>query len=177
MYKHLKVSLTSAQAKSAVAGKAVKVKAGQIDSGDSIIFLHPTNYKLLTKAKKNGKGATIQLSSGEIEATRMSDMTGSGIFNWLKKGWNWAKNNWDSTLKPIASAIADVGVPALATAVGAPQLAGVARSGLKDLTGVGIENKTTKKKLVKGSEEAKAHMSAIRAKRKGKKQSGAGLYI
>lgn len=56
--------------------------------------------------------------------------------------------------------------------VGAPQLAGVARSGLKDLTGVGV--RPAKKKLTKGSEEAKAHMASIRAKRKIK---GAGLFI
>lgn len=173
VFKHLKLNLTPAQARSSASGKAIKVKASQIDSGDKIVFVHPVNYKLLMKSKKAGKGCTLTLSPGEIEATRQSDMMGSGIFDFLKKGWNWVKNNWDSTLRPIASAIADVGVPALATAVGAPQLAGVARSGLRDITGVGIEGKPAK-----GSQAMKDKMSALRAKRKGKKTtSGAGLFI
>lgn len=177
MYKSLKLDLTPDQVKKSIQGKTIKITNKQIDNGENTVLLHPTNYRILIKAKNSGKGANIILSAGEIEATRQSDLEGTGIFDWLKKGWNWAKNNWDSTLKPIASAVADVGVPALASALGAPQLAGVARSGLKDLTGVGAQPKT---KLVKGSDETKAYMANLRAKRKGKKKpstAGSGLYI
>lgn len=170
MYKTLKLDLTPAQAKASASGKAIKVKASQIDSGSNVLLLHPVNHKMLTKSKASGKGCTLTLSPGEITATQQSDMEGTGIFDFLKKGYNFVKNNWGA-IKPIVSAVGDAVAPAFGPT-------GVAVRGLvKEVTGVGIEAKPAKKKLVKGSEEAKAHMSAIRAKRKGKKQNGAGLYI
>jgi hypothetical protein len=161
MYKQIKLSLTKQQAKKATDGKTIRIKADQIDSGDNIVLLHPTNHKILMKAKKSGKGCTIELSAGEIEATKMSDLSGTGIFDFLKKGYDWTKNNWGS-IKPVLSAVGD------AVATIAPQTAPV-RSLVKGLTGVGI---------TKGSQEAKDKMSMLRSM-KGKKKNlkGEGLYL
>jgi hypothetical protein len=157
MYKQIKLSLTSAQAKKAVTGKSIRIKADQIDSGDSTLFLHPTNYKIIMKAKKLGRGATIELSAGEIEATKMSDLEGTGVFDFLKKGYDWVKGNWGS-IKPVLSAVGD------AVATIAPQTAPV-RGLVKGLTGVGI---------TKGSQEAKEKMAMLRSMRGKKKTKGLG---
>lgn len=170
-FKTLKLDLTPAQAKASANGKAIKVKSSQIDSGSNVIMLHPVNHKMLTKSKTSGKGCTLRLSPGEIYATQQSELEGTGIFDFLKKGYNWVKNNWGS-IKPVLSSVGD------AVATIAPQTAPV-RGAVKALTGIGIEGKPAKKKLIKGSDEAKSRMSAIRAMRKGKKTTvkGEGLFI
>jgi hypothetical protein len=162
MYKTLKLDLTPAQARASANGKAIKVKSSQIDSGDKIVFLHPVNYKLLMKAKKGGKGATLMLSAGEITATQQSDMEGTGLWSGLKTAYNWVKGNWGA-IKPVLSSVGD------AVATIAPQTAPV-RGAIKALTGVGV-------KPAKGSPEMKEKMAMLRAKRKGKKTEGAGLFI
>lgn len=64
------------------------------------------------------------------------------MWSWLKGAaksvYNFAKDNWN-VIKPVVSKIADAAVPALATAVGQPELAVAARGGLKALTGVGVK--------------------------------------
>ncbi|CEG36189.1 uncharacterized protein PHALS_00511 [Plasmopara halstedii] len=89
----------------------------------------------------------------------VNERQGGSIFSWIKdKALPWIKSNW-GLLKPVASALADVAVPAAATFFGAPQAGPAANMGLKTLTGVGVSSKSGK--LVKESAEAKAHMAAI----------------
>ncbi|GMF27118.1 unnamed protein product [Phytophthora lilii] len=57
----------------------------------------------------------------------------SSIWESIKKAFKFAKNSG------ILSRAADVGIPALATALGAPQGAIPARAGLKAMTGIGVD--------------------------------------
>ena len=108
--------------------------------GSNKIYLHPMNAKLLGKAIKNGKGCNnIKLTGGEINHNIIN---GGSIWSILKSlGSTIYKGLTSPEGKKILGSIADVVVPAGATFLGAPELAGVARSGLKELTGVGIKEK------------------------------------
>lgn len=66
------------------------------------------------------------------------------------------KQNYD-VIKLVLSRVADAAIPALATAVGAPELAVPDRALTKSLTGVGLK---------KGSPEMKAKMARVRAAKK-----------
>lgn len=136
VYKPYKLHLSRGQATKAVKGQPIRLRHNQLNTGNIVILLHPMNYKVLNDAFRKKKGAVITLGPGEIEATKSSEMDGTGVFDFFKKAYNWVKGNW-SSIKPIVSAIADVAVPAAATALGVPQAGIVARSGLKKLTGVG----------------------------------------
>jgi hypothetical protein len=66
------------------------------------------------------------------------------VWSWLKGAaksvYNFGKKNWD-VIKPVLSRVADAAVPAAATYLGQPALGTVARTGLKELTGVGVSKK------------------------------------
>lgn len=151
VYKPYRLNLTKAQITKAAAGKPLRLKYDQLNNGNYIILLHPSNYKLIVDALKKNKGVTIPgLSPGEIQATKDSDMEGTGIFDWLKKAYNWTKNNW-GTIKPVLSSVGD----AVATLVPG---AAVPRAQFKALTGVGLRQKGPNGRFVK-------------------KGTGAGLYL
>lgn len=120
-------------------------------TGGRVMLMHPANAKLIKAAKAKGKGVSgLQLAGPEItndiewHDSMGGSMNGGSLWSWLKKAGSsvgkFFKDNWD-VIKPIASRIADAAIPAAATYFGQPQLAGVARSGLKELTGVGIKEK------------------------------------
>ena len=143
------------------------IKSGKLSltasdlKGNRVMLLHPSNAKALKKAQKMNKGITgMSLSGGEI----MTDMEyhdsmggsvmGGSVWSFLKNAgksaYKFAKDNWQ-ILKPIVSKIADVAVPALATAVGQP-MAGVAgREALRGLTGVGMKEKMARVRAGKKS--------------------------
>jgi hypothetical protein len=122
--------------------------------GNRVMLLHPMNAKKVREAKSKNKGITgMGIAGGEIMADieyhdmAGGSMNGGSLWSWLKKAgksiYNFAKDNW-GLIKPVVSKIADVAVPALATAVGQP-MAGVAgRQALKQLTGVGMADKMAK---------------------------------
>lgn len=129
--------------------------------GDRIMLMHPANAKLVKSAKSKGKGISgITLSGPEImndiewHNSMGGSINGGSLWGWLKGATKFVKDNWDDVFKPIASRVADVAIPALASAVGAPQLTGIARTGLKQLTGVGIKEKRIAS--LKKAREAKA---------------------
>lgn len=119
--------------------------------GDRVMLLHPGNAKLIKAAKAKSKGISgMGLTAPEIMAdmdwhdSMGGSMSGGSVWSWLrgatKSAGKFFKNNWD-VIKPIASRLADAAVPAIATYLGNPALSGVARSSLKELTGVGINDK------------------------------------
>lgn len=130
------------------------VKTGKLSlsasdlKGGRIMLMHPENAKKVKKAKKLDKGIAIMITSPEI----MSDiefhdksggsLKGQGVWDWIKGAANSVKNfvsdNWDH-IKPVLSAVADVGALPLATAVGAPELALPGRAALKGITGIGLK--------------------------------------
>jgi hypothetical protein len=165
VYKQVKLELTQAQQRKLAAGKSVQLTKAQINSDTHSLYVHPANYDKIMKARKKGTGCRINIERGEIDHD-LNNMKGGSIWDWIKKGFKWLKDSG------VASTIADAAVPALATAVGAPQLGSVARSGLKSLTGVGIRGG----KVARGSQEAKDRMAALRAMRKDKKLTPSGSF-
>ncbi|GMF24285.1 unnamed protein product [Phytophthora lilii] len=163
-YKKVSISVSRAKAEKLAQLKAVNLTASELAGSEDTIHVHPANYEKIMKAKRSGKGVRLQLAPGEI-IHDLNEMEGGSFWSWIKdKAYPWLKKNWN-IIKPVASAVADVAVPAVATAFGAPTAGVAARQGLKALTGVGMAKKGGR--LVKGSAEAKAHMAAIRLKRKG----------
>lgn len=151
VYKPANIDFTKKQIQNAIKGKPIRVKHSQLKSGSNVILLHPTNYKLIEQSIRKGKGITLHLAPGELQATLDSDIQGTGFLDWIKKtAIPWIKKN-APILKPIASAIADAAVPASAAFGVPPQVAMVARQGLKQATGVGLMPKTKKIKKPTGS--------------------------
>jgi hypothetical protein len=136
MYKSYKLDLSPAQAKKVLAGKTIRLRAEQLGNGHEHMF-HPENYKKLVRAKKANKGLTLAMAHGEVAATYHSGLTGSGfwgnVWGGIKKGAKFLKDSG------ILSKLLDAGVPAAAAALGAPQAGLVVRGGIKQLTGVGME--------------------------------------
>ena len=132
VYKPMKLALSKGQKMNAVKSKPIRLMHNQLNSGNEVILLHPVNYQQIQKAMKHNRGVTLQISPGEIEATKSSDLQGTGIFDFVKKGWDWVKNNW-SSIKPVVSTIADVIAPTLG-----PEAVAV-RQGVKAITGVGLK--------------------------------------
>ncbi|RLN32612.1 hypothetical protein BBJ28_00025868, partial [Nothophytophthora sp. Chile5] len=136
MYKEFRVDFTHPQALKVLHGKPVRLSADQLGKGHPHYF-HPENHKKLVKAYESHKGLTLYMAHGEVLRTHMSGLSGSGfwgnLWNGVKKGAKFLKDSG------ILSTLANTAVPAIATAVGAPELAVPARAGLKALTGVGME--------------------------------------
>lgn len=159
-------NIPKAKLERALRGLAVRLTNAEL-SGNRVMIVHPLNAKAIKKAQKSKKGLTTHFTPHEAMADlEYHDHSGEGLdggslWSWLKdKAYPWLKKNWN-VIKPVVSAVADVAIPAAATALGAPTAGVAAREGLKALTGVGV------KKLKKGSEEAKEHMRMLRARRKG----------
>ena len=148
MYQRIKLNLSSAQQKKARRGAPIRIKADQIGVG-YIIMLHPANYKRLVKAKQ---GVILDLSPGEMVATAsfhklIPDMTttgveGSGLFDSIWSG-----------LKSVGRFVRDSGIGTILADTGA-ELAKpcigetgskVAREVVRNVTGVGLKPKRTKK--------------------------------
>jgi len=124
MYKPARIDFTLAQVKKAINGLPIRVAASQIGNGDKVIFLHPSQHRVVSKAGMSGKGCVVQLSPAEILTTVESDMDGTGLFGdlWknLKTGYSWAKRNiidtdfYQKNVKPLARQAIDTGISALA---------------------------------------------------------------
>lgn len=150
-YKTVQIEITEPQARKALRGKGFKLKPDQIGKG--VLYLHPVNLKKVEKAMIKHKPIVLELSPAELAETalhHMRNMSGSGmqggafwskIWEGLKKGWKFLKDSG------IATKILDVGVPAVATALGAPEVAPAARNLAKNLTGAALKDKKNKELL------------------------------
>ena len=147
MYQRIKLNLSSAQQKKALRGAPIRVKADQIGVG-YIIMVHPINYKRLVKAKQ---GVILDLRPGEMVATASyhklipaldGPMEGSGIFDtiWsgVKKLGSFVKDSGIGTI------LADAGEELAKPFIGETG-AKIARNVVKNVTGVGVAPKRTRK--------------------------------
>ncbi|KAE9340902.1 hypothetical protein PF008_g10891 [Phytophthora fragariae] len=100
-------------------------------------MFRPENYKKLVRAKRANKGLTLAMAHGEVAATFHSGLSRSGswgnVWGGIKKGAKFLKYSG------ILSKLLDAGIPAAATALGAPEAAPIVRGGIKQLTGVGMD--------------------------------------
>lgn len=143
VYKGVIIDITERQLKSAIAGKRVRFSASQLGSGTKTLYLHPENAAKVEKAVLKNAGVTLIFSEGELAETYAKMIqNGSGFFSnvWkgLKKVWGVLKDSG------AASQLADMAVAPLSALTGQPALVGAARSGLKQLTGVGVKSRMTK---------------------------------
>ena len=148
VYKRIKIDITEAQARKALAGKPVRLTANQIGKGHAV-SLHPANAKIVERAALKGSGCNIHLSHGELADT-CQQMDGSGFWGDL---WGGIKKVW-KVLKDTgaASKLVDMGSTALSGF--APEFApaiSAGRSLLKSTTGVGIRRtKAQRQELLRG---------------------------
>uniref|UniRef100_A0A6C0H184 Uncharacterized protein n=1 Tax=viral metagenome TaxID=1070528 RepID=A0A6C0H184_9ZZZZ len=139
VYKPANINLSKAQVLKAAQGKPIRLAHSQLGQGSNVILLHPTNYKLIEQSVRKGKGITLYLAPGELQATLDSNIQGTGFIDWLKdKAWPWLKKN-------VLPAVADAAVGPLSAFTGQPALVGAARTALKEATGIGAMPKKTKK--------------------------------
>lgn len=170
-YVQVKVgNIPASKLEKSIKGQAIRLTNANL-TGDRVMLVHPLNAKAIKKAQMSGKGLATTFSTGEALADidfhdrAGGSISGGSLWSWLKnKAWPWVKKNWN-IIKPVASAVADVAIPALSAAVGAPTAGPMARGALKQLTGVGIEQRSVRPP--KGSQAMKDKMTALRAKRKG----------
>lgn len=111
VYRPARIDFTPAQIKKAVAGKPIRFKANQLESGGKIILLHPSSHDRFKKAVMKGKGLTLTISPAEVLSTVESDIEGTGFFGdvWkkLKSGYSWVKKNiidtdiYQKAVKPL----------------------------------------------------------------------------
>lgn len=112
-------------------------------TGTRKMLVHPSNYKLIQKAKKTNKGInSMPISGGEIvNDVEWHDSMGGGVnggslWSWIKnKAVPWIKKNWEPIIKPVLSTVADTVAPML----GPKGVA--ARATVKSLTGIGVSDK------------------------------------
>jgi len=134
VYHRIKIDITEAQARKALAGKPIRLSANQIGKG-AALSLHPANAKIVERASLKGSGCNIHLTHGELADT-CGHMSGSGfwgdVWSGLKKVWGVLKDSG------AASTIADMGAQALGTITGQPGLVQAGRTLLKQTTGVGM---------------------------------------
>ncbi len=152
----------------------LSLTANELKGNKYTTLFHPMNAKLITGAKAKGKGCVIHMAGGEIAAdVEYHSMDGSGLsggslWSWIKnKAVPWVKKNW-SVIKPIVSKIADIAIPAAATALGATSAGPMVRDLVEKTTGVGVSGGSFKAKGLKGTQEMKDKMAKIRAMRKPK---------
>ena len=157
-------NIPPAKLRKALDGSAVRLSKTEL-SGDRVIVVNKLNAKAIKSAQTKGKGLTTHFTSGEAARdleyhdNAGGAISGGSLWSWVRdKAIPWVKKNWD-VIKPIVSRIADVAIPAVATAFGSPELAVPIRGAVKSVSGVGLKPK-------KGSPEMAAKMAALRAKRK-----------
>ncbi|GMF65233.1 unnamed protein product [Phytophthora lilii] len=117
------------------------------------------------RAKRAGKGLTLDMAHGEIAATYHSGLTGAGfwgdIWRGIKRGARFLKDSG------ILSKLLDAGVPAAATALGQPGAAIPVRAGIKQLTGVGIDEEIDGGRLTMADVREGAKKAFAYAKKRG----------
>jgi hypothetical protein len=137
MYRELTISSDIPGPKLTKALKTGKLSltANQLEGSGSVIHLHPASYEKAVKARKAGRGVRLDITRHEVKKGYKRAQGGS-IWSKIKSGlssvFKFAKDSG------LLSRAADLAVPALATALGAPQGAIPARAAIRSMTGIGI---------------------------------------
>ncbi|GMF47697.1 unnamed protein product [Phytophthora fragariaefolia] len=117
------------------------------------------------RAKRASKGLTLAMAHGEVAATYHSVLSGSGFWGNVWSGIK--KGAWFLKDSGILSKLLDAGVPAAATALGAPEAGLVVRGGIKQLTGVGMEDSIDGGRLTMSDVKSGAKKAFAYAKKRG----------
>ncbi|KAL3672222.1 hypothetical protein V7S43_002884 [Phytophthora oleae] len=113
----------------------LSLTADELKGSGAIIHLHPTSYEKAIKSRKAGRGVRLDITRHEIKKGYKKAQGGSvwgKIWGGIKSAFKFAKDSG------LLSQAADAAVPAITTALGAPQAAIPARAAIKSMTGIGL---------------------------------------
>ena len=147
-YRKVSLDITPAQVKKAAAGKTITLSASQLKGSGQTMYVHPSNYAIIQKAKKADRGCRLCIAKGEMD----HDVLQGGSL------WKFLKDKLWPAIKPSVSAALDAAVVPLGVYTGQPAAVSSGRQLLKSMTGVGV---------AKGSQAAKDRMAKVRAAKKG----------
>ncbi|ETP40955.1 hypothetical protein F442_11789 [Phytophthora nicotianae P10297] len=138
MYRELTISsgVPAHKLRKAFRDGKLSLTAAELQGSGAKLHLHPESHEKVLKAMKAGRGVRLHITRHEIKKGYKKAQGGSiwsKIWHGIKSGFRFAKDSG------LLSKAADAAVPALATALGQPELAVPARAGLKALTGVGLD--------------------------------------
>ena len=160
VYRKVSLDITPAQLKRAASGQQITLSAAQLRGSGATFHVHPANHEKIMKATRAGRGTRIYIAPGAIQHDLQAMQGGSiwgSIWNGVKSGFKALKDSG------IASQLVDMAVAPISAYTGQPAAVSTGRQLLKNLTGVGVRGG----KLVKGSQAARDHMAAVRARRSG----------
>ncbi|KAG6957239.1 hypothetical protein JG687_00010116 [Phytophthora cactorum] len=173
VFKELEVSASIPESKLKRAFKTgtLSLTKAELSGTGNTLHLHPESYAKALRSRKSGKETRLAITKKEI-GYPFKHMNGGGTYGssvwsktWggIKSAFKFAKDSG------ILSKAADAAVPALATALGAPQAAIPARAAIKSMTGIGLCDSDSDSEMgVSVADVKKAAKSALGyAKRKG----------
>ncbi|KAJ8548464.1 hypothetical protein ON010_g11209 [Phytophthora cinnamomi] len=137
MYRELIISsgVPAHKLRKTVESGKLSLTAAELAGTGAKLHLHPESHEKALKVKKGGRGVRLHITNHEIKKRYKKAQGGSimsKIWSEIKSGFKFAK------ALGLLSKATDAATPALATAVGQPELAVPARAGIKALTGVGV---------------------------------------
>ncbi|GMF34227.1 unnamed protein product [Phytophthora lilii] len=112
----------------------LSLTADQVKGSGSVIHLHPASYEKAIKARKAGRGVRLDITRREVKKGYKRAQGGSvwsKIWGGIKSAFKFAKKSG------LLTQAANAAVPAIATALGAPQAAIPARA-IRSMTGIGV---------------------------------------
>lgn len=137
MYRELMISGDVPKAKLTRVFKTGKLSLtkAELNGPGAVIHLHPASYEKALKAQKVGRGVRLDITRHEVKKGYKRAQGGSiwsKVWGGIKSAFKFAKDSG------LLSRAADVAVPALTSALGAPQGAIPARAAIRSMTGIGI---------------------------------------
>ncbi|KAG2781239.1 hypothetical protein PC116_g14178 [Phytophthora cactorum] len=147
----------------------LSLTSSELKGSGSVIHLHPASYEKALKARKAERGVRLDITRHEVKKGYKKAQGGSiwsKVWGGIKSAFKFAKNTG------LVSKAADVAVPAIATALGAPQGAIPARAAIRSMTDIGVYDSDSDEEKQGGrvsvADVKKAAKSALGyAKRKG----------
>ena len=109
----LQVAVSEPQGRKLMKGQSIQLSAHQVGGQiPSTIKVDAKKAKKIMRAIQRGRGARMSLSPQEME------MNGAGLWDIIKKGAKWLKDN--NLIRPVLKAGARVGLPLIAGIVSGP---------------------------------------------------------
>ena len=108
----LQVAVSDTQGKKLMRGGSIQLSPHQVGVGPVSIKMDAKKVKKILRATQKGKGVRVSLSPQEVE------MNGEGLWDLIKKGAKWLKDN--NLIRPLLKAGAKTVLPLAAGVFGGP---------------------------------------------------------
>ncbi|CEG47323.1 uncharacterized protein PHALS_03977 [Plasmopara halstedii] len=135
LYEYFAFDVPAPKLRKAFKTGKLRLTADQLKGSGSVIHLHPASYEKALKARKAGRGVRLDITKHEIKKGYKQAQGGSiwsKVWGGIKSAFKFAKDSG------LLSRAADAAVPAIATALGAPQGAIPARAAIRSMSGIGV---------------------------------------